>query len=336
MDLTTTYLGLRLPHPFMPGASPMVDDLDTVRRLEDAGAAAIVMHSLFEEQIESEQVATAAFLDEPANSFAEALSYLPQPDDFALGPEEYVEQVAKIREAVDVPVIASLNGSQSGRWLDYAQLVEEAGASALELNFYLLATDPTEDGSALEERLLAMVRDVKGRIAIPVAVKISTGFTALANFAQSLQAAGADGVVVFNRFYQADIDIEELEAKRTLRLSTSDDLLVRLRWLAILSSQLDMSLAVSGGVHTAEDAVKAVMCGASAVQTVAALLTRGPEYLALLKERFETWLVDHEYESLEQMRGSMNLAHCPDPAAYERANYVQILQSWRQMTARGQ
>jgi len=329
MDLSTTYLGLSLPHPFMPGASPMVDDLDTVRRLEDAGAAAIVMHSLFEEQLEHEQVATSSFLDTPADSFAEALDYLPEPEDFALGPEEYLQQISRIREAVDVPVIASLNGSHQGLLLDYAERIEQAGAHALELNLYVVATNPAEDAASLEDRLVSMVRDVKSNVRIPVAVKLSPYFTALASFSRRLAEEGADGLVLFNRFYQADIDVEELEAIRTLRFSDSHELLLRLRWLAILSSQLDVSLAVTGGVHTALDAVKAVMCGASAVQTVAALLSRGPEYLSVLRQDFENWLVEHEYESVEQMRGSMNLERCPDPAAYERANYVQILQSWQ-------
>jgi dihydroorotate dehydrogenase (fumarate) len=329
MDLSTNYLGLELPHPFMPGASPLVDDLDTVKRLEDAGAAAIVMHSLFEEQLEAEQLATSAFLDAPANSFAEALDYLPQPEEFQLGPEEYLEQIRKIREIVDLPIIGSLNGSREGRLLDYALRIQEAGASALELNLYLMATNPSETAAALEDRLLAMLTAVKSEIDIPVGIKLSPQYTALANFASRMCEAGADGLILFNRYYQPDIDVEELEAVRSLRLSDSRDLLLRLRWLAILSSHLDTSLAVTGGVHTAIDAVKAVMCGASAVQTVAALLTRGPEYLTDLCRDFEDWLVEHEYESLNQMRGSMDLSHCPDPAAYERANYVQILQSWQ-------
>jgi dihydroorotate dehydrogenase (fumarate) len=277
MDLSTNYLGLELPHPFMPGASPLVDDLDTVKRLEDAGAAAIVMHSLFEEQLEAEQLATSAFLDAPANSFAEALDYLPQPEEFQLGPEEYLEQIRKIREIVDLPIIGSLNGSREGRLLDYALRIQEAGASALELNLYLMATNPSETAAALEDRLLAMLTAVKSEIDIPVGIKLSPQYTALANFASRMCEAGADGLILFNRYYQPDIDVEELEAVRSLRLSDSRDLLLRLRWLAILSRHLDTSLAVTGGVHTAIDAVKAVMCGASAVQTVAALLTRGPE-----------------------------------------------------------
>jgi len=328
MDLSTKYLGLDLPHPFMPGASPMVEDLDTVRRLEDGGAAAIVMHSLFEEQIVLEQLATAASLDGPADSFAEALSYFPEPDSLALGPEEYLEQLRRIREAVGIPVIGSLNGTTKGRWLDYAEQIEQAGAHALELNVYQLATDPEECGADLELRTIEMVTEVRQRIQIPIAVKLSPFYSALANFAKQLVAAGADGLVIFNRFYQADIDVEELEVERTLHLSDSSELLLRLRWLAVLSTTVETSLAVTGGVHSGLDAIKAVMTGADAVQLVSALLRRGPEYLTGIRRRVEEWLAEHEYESLDQMRGSMSLARCPDPAAYERANYMHILQGW--------
>ncbi len=328
MDLSTRYLGLDLPHPFMPGASPMVEDLDTVRRLEDGGAAAIVMNSLFEEQIVLEQVATAASLDGPADSFAEALSYFPEPDSLALGPEEYLEQLRRIREAVGIPVIGSLNGTTKGRWLDYAEQIEQAGAHALELNVYQLATDPEECGADLELRTVEMVTEVRQRIQIPIAVKLSPFYSALANFAKQLVAAGADGLVIFNRFYQADIDVEELEVERTLHLSDSSELLLRLRWLAVLSATVETSLAVTGGVHSGLDAIKAVMTGADAVQLVSALFRRGPEYLTGIRRRVEEWLVEHEYESLDQMRGSMSLARCPDPAAYERANYMHILQGW--------
>ena len=328
MDLSTRYLGLDLPHPFMPGASPMVEDLDTVRRLEDGGAAAIVMNSLFEEQIVYEQLATAASLDGPADSFAEALSYFPEPDSLALGPEEYLEQLRRIREAVGIPVIGSLNGTTKGRWLDYAEQIEQAGAHALELNVYQLATDPEESGADLERRTVEVVAEVRQRIQIPIAVKLSPFYSALANFAKQLVAAGADGLVIFNRFYQADIDVEELEVERTLHLSDSSELLLRLRWLAVLSATVDTSLAVTGGVHSSLDAIKAVMTGADAVQLVSALFRRGPEYLTGIRRRVEEWLVEHEYESLDQMRGSMSLARCPDPAAYERANYMHILQGW--------
>jgi dihydroorotate dehydrogenase (fumarate) len=328
MDLSTKYLGLDLPHPFMPGASPLVEDMDTVRRLEDGGAAAIVMNSLFEEQLVHEQVATAASLDGPADSFAEALSYFAEPDSLALGPEEYLEQVRKIREAVSIPVIGSLNGTTKGRWLEYARLIEQAGAHALELNVYQLATDPEESGADLEWRTVEVVAEVRKRIQIPIAVKLSPFYSALANFAKQLEGAGADGLVIFNRFYQADIDVEELEVERTLHLSDSSELLLRLRWLAVLSGSVKVSLAVTGGVHSSLDAIKAVMTGAHAVQLVSALFRRGPEYLTAIRQRVEEWLVEHDYESLEQMRGSMSLVRCPDPAAYERANYMHILQGW--------
>ncbi|MDX1502203.1 MAG: dihydroorotate dehydrogenase-like protein [Thermoanaerobaculia bacterium] len=329
MNLTTRYLGFELPHPFLPGASPLVDDLDTVRRLEDAGAAAIVMHSLFEEQIVHEQVAATAFLDAPADSFPEALSYLPEPDGYALGPEEYLEQIARIKEAVSVPVVASLNGTTHGAWLRYGRLIEQAGADALELNVYMLAADPSVSGVEIERRLLEVVAALKESLGIPLAVKLSPYHTSLAHFAAELELAGADGLVVLNRFYQADLDLDELEVQPTLRLSDPSELLLRLRWLAILSSQRSLSLAVTGGVHSPEDAVKAVMCGAHAVQVVSALLRHGPAHLSALVEGLARWLEEREYESLEQMRGSMNLSRCPDAAAYERANYLQVLQSYR-------
>jgi dihydroorotate dehydrogenase (fumarate) len=328
MDLSTTYLGLELPHPFVSGASPLADDLDTVRKLEDAGAAAIVMRSLFEEQLVQEQIATDWHMETPADSFAEALSYLPDPETFKLGPGEYLEQLGRVKAAVEVPVIGSLNGTTLGGWLEYARLIEEAGADALELNVYRLAADPDESSETIERQALDMVRAVRESVEIPLSVKLSPFYTALASFARRMQEAGADGLVLFNRFYQADIDPEELEAVRTLKLSDSSELLLRLRWLAILSARLDISLASSGGVHTAIDAVKATLCGADAIQLVSALLRNGPEHLRLLRNDLEGWLTEHEYESLAQMRGSMNLERCPDAEAYERANYMHILQGY--------
>jgi len=329
MDLATTYLGFALPHPLICGASPLVDDLDVVRRLEDAGAAAIVMHSLFEEQITREQIATHHHLEAPADSYAEALSYLPSPPDFRLGPEEYLEQIRRLKAAVAVPVIASLNGSTDGGWLTYARLMQEAGADALELNVYALATDFDVSSELLEKRVLHMLWAMKSAVHVPVAVKLSPFYTALAHFARRLDDLGADGLVLFNRFYQPDFDLDALEVKPVLRLSDSSELLLRLRWLAILAGRLKGSLAVTGGVHTAVDAVKAVMAGADVVQVVSALLKHGPERLASLRAELAAWLTEHEYDSLAQARGSLSLLRCPDPGAHERANYMTILQSWR-------
>jgi dihydroorotate dehydrogenase (fumarate) len=329
MDLSTTYLGLKLPHPLMPGASPMVDDIDNVRRLEDAGAAAIVMHSLFEEQISREQVATFVHTESHGQSFAEALTYFPSPEAFALGPEEYLEHVRKVKQAVSVPVIGSLNGFTPGGWLDYAKLIEQAGADALELNVYYLGSDPDESGVSIEERTVKMVKAVREAVRIPVAVKLSPYYTSLAQFAGQLDGAGADGLVLFNRFYQPDIDVEELQVRRQIHLSTSAELPLRLTWLALLSPKVKASLAVSGGAHTLLDVVQSVMTGAHAVQLVSCLLKRGPSHLATLKGELTQWLEEHEYHSLHQMQGSMNLEACPDPAVYERANYMLMLQSWR-------
>jgi len=329
MDLSTTYLGLRLPHPLMPGASPMVDNLDTVKRLEAAGAAAIVMHSLFEEQIVQDQLASFHFTERHAESFAEALSYFPRPGEYALGPEQYLAQVARIKAAVSVPVIASLNGTTSGGWVGYARRIQEAGADALELNVYYLATDPQEPGETVERRTLDILRAVKQAVIIPVAVKLSPFFSSLSHFAAELDAAGADGLILFNRFYQPDIDAENLEVIPRLEFSTSAELLVRLRWLSVLSCQVRASLAITGGVHTAKDAIKAIMAGASAVQMVSELLRSGPGFLKTVLADLTHWMEEHEYESIEQMRGSMNLARSPDPAAFERANYIRVLQGWR-------
>jgi dihydroorotate dehydrogenase (fumarate) len=329
MDLRTTYLGLALPHPFMPGASPMVDDLDTVKRLEDAGAAAIVMHSLFEEQIRREQVATFLHTEMHGESYAEALYYFPRPDSFALGPEEYLSQIARIKAAVRVPVIASLNGTSLGGWLSYAQSMEQAGADALELNVYAVPANPEESALDIEDRTVDMLRAVKTKVGIPVAVKLSPFYTSLPHFASRLQQAGADGLVLFNRFYQPDIDPENLDLARQLQLSHSDELPLRLQWVALLRDRVPTSLAVTGGVHEAVDAVKAIMAGADAIQMVSALLRRGPAYLRTIGDAFVRWLEEHEYSSLQEMKGSMSRASCPDPSVYERGNYMMMLQSWR-------
>lgn len=329
MDLTTKYLGLKLAHPLMPGASPLATDLDTVRRLEDAGAAAIVMHSLFEEQIAMEQAAELGNVDAHDESFAEATSYFPRPEGYRLGPDDYLALLARVKAAVKVPVIASLNGVTQGGWLSYARQMQQAGADALELNVYYLPTDPAVTSAQVEDTAVEMVKEIKKSVTIPVAVKLGPFYSSLPHFAQRLGAAGADGLVLFNRFYQPDIDVEELETRRTLQLSDSDELNLRLRWLAILSGRVRPALAVSGGVHTTTDVVKAVMAGADAVQVVSALLRQGPAHLKTLRESLAKWLEEHEYESLAQMRGSMNLAKSPDPQAYERANYIHVLAGWR-------
>ena len=329
MDLTTRYLGLTLPHPFMPGASPMVDDLDFVRRLEDAGAAAIVMHSLFEEQITREEVGTIRQMEVVSGAYAEALTYFPEPEDFRLGPDLYLDHVRRLKEAVSIPVIASLNGATPGGWVAFATRIAEAGADALELNLYDVGAHADEPGFSLERRFLDIVRAVRAAVKIPLAVKLSPFFSSLGSFASELDAASVDGLVLFNRFYQPDIDPETLDVTPSLRLSTRDELLLRLRWLAMLSGRVRASLAVTGGVHDARDAIKAIMAGADAVQMVSAILLRGPKALADVRTEVAWWLEEHEYKSLAQMKGSMSLLSCPDPAAFERANYARVLQSYK-------
>ncbi len=329
MNLSTEYLGLALRHPFFPGASPLADDLDTVRKLEDAGAAAIVMRSLFEEQISQEQMAMYQYTDFHRECFAEAASFFPEPQDFRLGPDAYLEQLQRIKRAVQVPVIASLNGTTLSGWIDYARLFEQAGADALELNVYIVAAAPDVSGVDLESRTIELVREVKRTVNIPVAVKLTPYYTSLAHFVGRLASAGADGLVLFNRLFQPEIDVDTLEVRRSLRLSQSWELPLRLRWLGILSSQFSGSLAVSGGVHTAADAARAIMTGAHGVQMVSALLTSGPQYLSQVLAEFTCWMEEHEYESVDQLRGSLNLKACPDPSGYERANYMLMLQTWR-------
>ena len=329
MDLTTTYLGLPLSSPILPGASPLVDDLGLVKRLEDAGAPAIVMHSLFEEQITREGLGTIAQMELHADSFAEALSFFPPPSEFALGPDQYLEQVRRLKETVSIPVIASLNGSTDSGWVEYARLIQQAGADALELNLYKVETSLWKSCDAIERERLAVVRAVRQAVSIPIAVKLSPYYTSLAHVARQLDELGANGLVLFNRFYQPDIDVEELTVVPSLKLSKSSELLLRIRWLAILHGRLQASLALSGGVHTPLDVVKGVMAGADVVQVVSALLQHGPEHLRSLREGLQAFMVLHEYESLAQMHGSMSLESCPDPAAFERANYMRVLQSWR-------
>jgi dihydroorotate dehydrogenase (fumarate) len=322
IDLSTTYLGLRLPHPLVVGAGPIGDDLDAVRRAEDAGAAAIGLRSLFEEQLRLEELTHDAHR---GHHSAEAASYLPPVSDYVLGPDAYLEHLAKVKRAVAVPVIASLNGVTDDGWLHHAKLIADAGADALELNVYAVGGDPGEDAAAVEARLVAMVRHVVRETPIPIAVKLSPFYTALAHTARALVDAGARGLVLFNRFYQPDIDPEALDVSLRLTLSTPAELLLRLRWLALLRGRIDASLAASGGVHSGQDALKAVMAGADCVQMMSALLHHGVEHLATVRGDLASWLEEREYESLDQAKGSMSLARSPRPEAYERANYIRVL-----------
>jgi dihydroorotate dehydrogenase (fumarate) len=327
-DLTTTYLGFRLPSPLVMSSSPLGEDLDTIRRAEDAGAGAIVLPSLFEEQLLLESHDLDRQLSHHAYSVAEALTYFPEPAAFALGPEAYLEHVRRAKAAVDVPVIASLNGVSAGGWVDYARAIEQAGADALELNVYYLPTDPLVTGSAVEQSYCDLVREVRLHVGIPLAVKLPHFFSAIANVAHQLDLAGVDGLVLFNRFYQPDFDLEALEVVPNLTLSNPGELRLRLRWVAILYGHVEADLAVTGGVHGAEDVLKAMMAGASVAMMASALLRHGVAHLRTVARDLVRWMDEHEYDSILQMRGSMSQRHVAEPAAFERANYLKVLRSY--------
>jgi len=328
MDLASRYLQFDLPHPFIAGASPLSDSLDSVRRLEDAGAAAVTLRSLFAEQLDAEGLATHRAMDSISHASPEAATYLPDPDDFVLGPEAYLDHLRQVKGAVAIPVVASLNGSRPEGWVDYARQIAEAGADALELNLYDVVTDPELSSEEVERERREVVASVAQALDIPVAVKLSPFYTGLPAFARRLQRAGAAGVVLFNRFFEPDLNIEDLEVITGHSPSHSGLLLLRLRWLAILRPSFTGSLAASGGVHTVDDAVKAIMAGADAVQLVTCLLRGGPARLTELRDGLAEWLEAHEYDSLEQARASMDLGHCPNPSAYRRAQYMRLLQTW--------
>jgi dihydroorotate dehydrogenase (fumarate) len=325
MDLSTTYLGFKLSSPLMPGASPLVDELDTVKRLEDAGASAIVMHSLFEEQINHEQLGQMLNVEMHEDAFAEALSYFPRPEEYRLGPDKYLEQVRKVKQAVKVPVIGSLNGTTPAGWLEYAKLISEAGADALELNVYYLATNAWETGDQVERRTLDAVKAVKSAVKIPVAVKLSPFFSSFAHLARTLDELGANGLVMFNRFIQPDLDIETLEVTPALHLSTSEELRLPLRWTAILYGKIQADLALTSGVHTAQDILKAMMAGANVTMLASELIDKGPERIKVLLDEMQAWMEAFEYESVKQMRGSMSQQAVAEPAAFERGNYMKAL-----------
>lgn len=329
VKLNSSYLGLSLKNPLIVGASPLVDYLSKVREVEDAGAAAIVMHSLFEEQVDSTAAGTDAHLHSHEESFAEATSYFPDGVDFALGPDRYLEQIRDIKETVSIPVIGSLNGRTQGGWLGFAEDIEAAGADALELNLYFQPTDTETPAAVIESESIAIIRAVHEKVSLPISVKLSPYFTSLPHFVRRIAVAGAKSVVLFNRFYQPDIDIENLETVSSLQLSNSSELLLRLRWLAILRDRIPIELSCSGGVHTAEDVIKATMAGADNVQMVSAILRHGASHLKDTLKNLETWLEEFEYPSIEELRGSMSHRHNPNPEAIERANYLKILQSWK-------
>jgi dihydroorotate dehydrogenase (fumarate) len=329
-DLMTSYLGLQLKNPLVASASPLSKKVDTVRRLEDAGAAAVVMYSLFEEQITHESYELDFYLERGTHSYAEALSYFPDLDYHNLGTEPYLEHLHKIKQAVSIPVIGSLNGISTGGWVEYAHRIEQAGADALELNIYYLPTDPDLSGAELEEDFVQLVRDIREKVKLPIAVKLSPYFTALPNLAKRIVAAGANALVLFNRFYQPDFDLEELEVIPNLILSTSHELRLPLRWIAILYGRIEADFALTTGVHTAHDVLKAMMAGANVAMMTSTLLENGVGRIMHILTDLQEWMEEHEYESIEQMRGSMSQRAVAEPAAFERANYIKALNTFDQ------
>ena len=331
IDLATTYLGLTLKNPLVVSAGPLCEEVANIRRMEDAGAAAVVLHSLFEEQIDMESHILDHHLTRGTESFAESLTYFPDMSDYNLGPDGYLEHLRKAKAAVDIPIIGSLNGVSTGGWIRYARLIEMAGADALELNVYYIPTDPRMTGAQVEQMYLDLVRDVKASVKIPVAVKIGHAFSAIANMAHRLDEAGADGLVLFNRFYQPDFDLEQLEVVHSLTLSSPWEMLLRLHWVAILYGHVRADMAVTGGVHSAQEVLKAMMAGARVAMTTSALLKNNIDHLAKVRTDLLQWMEDHEYESIRQMQGSMSYRSVAEPAAFERANYMRVLRSytWR-------
>ncbi|MFH1906742.1 MAG: dihydroorotate dehydrogenase-like protein [Chloroflexota bacterium] len=328
-DLTTTYLGLKLKNPLVASASPLSEKVETVCALEESGIAALVMYSLFEEQIIHESLELDHYLDYGTQSFAEALTYLPNIGRYSIGPESYLQHLRRVKKAVTIPVIGSLNGVSTGGWIDYARMIEDAGADALELNIYYLSFDPKISSAELEATYANLVSNVKAKINIPLAVKISPFFTGMANVCQRLVEAGADGLVLFNRFYQPDFDLEELEIVPNLSLSTSQELRMPLRWISLLYGRIQTDFALTTGIHTAEDVLKAMMAGANVAMMASELLEHGPGRAAEILNDVEHWMTDHEYESIQQMRGSMSAQAMHEPHALRRSNYIKVLNSFK-------
>ena len=328
MDTTTSYLGLRLAHPFIVGASPMGYSLDTIKRLEDAGCAAIVLHSLFEEQISLATEGRVAHVDPLDKRFANIVAQYPPPADYRFGPDGYAQHIAKVKAAVGIPVIASLNGHSGEAWLRFAEVIAQAGADALEFNYYDVATDLRVSSAAVEEALVTAVHNVTRVTRIPVAVKLTPFYSSFGHLAKALDEAGASGLVLFNRFYQSDVRTRTMTLEPQAELSTNAELPLRLHWLALLHGRVRPSLAVSGGVATPDDGIKALLAGADAVQMVSAILKQGPAYFTAMREGLERWMGEHGFNQLTEMRGLASLKQAVDPAAFERAHYIRTLQSW--------
>ena len=325
MDLTTNYLGLKLRTPLVVAASPLSEDLDNIKRMEDAGAAAIVLYSLFEEQLRQDRLELNQHLQQGTESFAESLSYFPDAEEYRLGPEEYLKHVSAAKKATRIPIIASLNGSSTGGWTEYAKQIQKAGADALELNIYYIPTDMNLTGTEVELTYLEILKAVKAEVTVPVAVKLSPFFSNFANMAKRLDQAGADGLVLFNRFYQPDIELESLEVKPNILLSTPMAARLPLRWIALLHGRLQASLAATSGIHRASDALKMLMAGADVTMLCSTLLRHGIPQISLIERDLAGWLQEHEYESVKQLKGSLSQKNCPEPAAFERAQYMKAL-----------
>jgi dihydroorotate dehydrogenase (fumarate) len=329
MNLTTNYLGMVLKNPIVASSSPLSHTVDSIRRLEDAGVAAVVMYSLFEEQIGFDSYYIDYHLTQGIDSYAESISYFPDMQSYNVGPDEYMNLIRRAKEAVDIPIIGSLNGASVGGWTDYATLIEEAGADALELNIYYLPTNTQISGLEVETLYLDILSVVRQAVTIPLAVKMSPFFSSIPNMASRLSDAGADGLVLFNRFYQPDFDLENLEVAPRLVLSNSDDLRLPLRWVAILYGRLSTDFAITSGIHTSPDVIKGLMAGAKVTMMASELLQNGVRRVGQVLNELVTWMTDHEYETVMQMIGAMSQKHCAEPAAFERANYMKMLDSYR-------
>ncbi|MBF1990853.1 dihydroorotate dehydrogenase-like protein [Fischerella thermalis] len=335
MDITTTYMGLNLRSPLVASASPLSENIDNIKQMEDAGAGAVVMHSLFEEQLRLERYELHHHLTQGTESYPESLTYFPEPAPFRVGPEEYLEHIRKIKESVSIPIFASLNGSSMGGWTSYAKQIQQAGADALELNIYYVPTDLDLTAQQIEQTYIDILKAVKTAVTIPVAVKLSPYFTNMGNMAKLLDEAGADAFVLFNRFYQPDINLKTLEVEPNVLLSTAQAMRLPLRWIAILYGRINASLAATSGIHKGEDVVKMLMAGANITMLCSVLLQHGIAHIRIIEQQLREWMKEHEYESVQLMQGSMSQKHCPNPSEFERAQYMRAIQSykpeWRQI-----